>query len=180
MHISVNKPIKTKASAHEISKPCVFTIYFLVGIIPWVIFWFFAKTRFSILLFYNNLFYIPAIMGIVIIAANLITWLCCSTYEDYLTEVKAIGFVERNASRVVLAASVVFLAGQALPKEIELPHAFTYYSVFAMISSVIALVLIWMPSKKVRWLVTLRHIKTVSFSYAVSFFIAALLSWLLV
>lgn len=180
MHISVHKPIQTTASPREISKTCIFTIYLFVGIIPWIIFWTFARAAFCPLLFYSNLFYVPSAIGIGILAANLIIWLRYPTCEDYPTEAKSIGFVERNASRVVIATSVVFLAGQAFPGEIELPHAFTYYSVFALISSVIALVLIWMPSKKVRWLVTLRHIKTVSFSYAVSFFIAALMSWLLI
>lgn len=179
MRVIKHRRLQPMPSGGEISKTCIFTVYFVIGIIPWIIFWIYVKARLSELLFYNKFFYVPVILGIVILIANLITWLCCSTYEDYRTEVQVIEFVERNASHIIIAISVVFLAIQVLPKEIKLPSAFTYYSVFALTLSVIPLILVWMPSKKVHWLVILRHIKTIPYSYAISFFIAALGAWIL-
>lgn len=126
---------------------------------------------------YSWFFLIPFGVCVFYLISNAWIWRKPRSYESYKTEVDIILFVERNASILALAISMLILFTGAGVVGIEAPPAFIWYLFLALTFTICGVLpLYWIPSKEVEDLVRLRHIKTVPLFYAISFFLAGFLS----
>lgn len=131
------------------------------------------------------LLWFPFVSCFVILIANALLWVAAPSYENYEVEVPVIQFVERNAAHVVTAITgsiLIAVAISAIKSQAPIPKEFILFQAAAFICAVVGVLpLYWIPSKKVHWLVILRHLKTVPFSYAIVLFLTGLvilLHWL--
>jgi len=169
-----------KDADKEIARYIVVVIYG-IGIILWIAGWYLLglSDKFSS----DSLFLIPFFLCILIMCLNLVIWMFSPKYkDDYKTEVRVAEFVDRDASYIVLAISVVILLvksisqgdQQTIPILLKDFYIFHFLALAFLIIGVLPLY--WIPSDKISWLIILRHIKTVPYSYAVSLFLAGLIS----
>lgn len=164
----------------------ILAVIYGIGIILWIAgwiagwYWFGSSDKFSS----YRLFLIPFILCIVILFLNLRIWWSYPKYTDeykYKTELRVAEFVDRDASYIVLAISVIILVvnsiSQGDQQTIPILRQFYIFQFLALASLIIGVLpFYWIPSDKISWLIILRHIKTVPYSYAVSFFLAGLIS----
>ncbi len=127
-------------------------------------------------------------LGLAVLIINLYLWWTPNQYGDYHTEVGVIEFVERNSSWLLIAggafltASAFFLIRPS-PRPRLASEGLSAILVFESLSLFFLLfvvMLYWIPYQ--RWpknLALLRHIKTLPFTYGVSFFAAAFIALLL-
>jgi len=131
---------------------------------------------------------IPMALGLAVLGINLYLWRTPSQYGDYQTEVGVIAFVERNASWLLIAggafltASAFFLIRPKEPPKLasEGLQAILVFESLSLFFLLFVVMLYWTPYQQ--WpknLVLLRHIKTIPFTYGVSFFTAAFIALLL-
>jgi hypothetical protein len=132
---------------------------------------------------------IPGFIGSLVLGVNLCLWWRPKGFTTYKTEVRVIEFVERNsswflvASGTLLTAASLFLTRPTLDmaaKLGELPvlakQGLVAVVVFESVSLFwlfLVVSLYWVPPDP-KELVFLRHLKTLPFSYGVSFFAAAI------
>ena len=150
---------------------------YIVGIlglgIGWAVVWF---TDLKSGYFYSGWFFAPLIICFLILFINLLIWWKPRSYKEYVQEVKIIEFVERNAGCLILAITVAIIAIQVFMGEKGILASVINYQLWALIFAILTLALIWIPSDRPDWLVRLRHIKTIFFSYAISLFIAGIIA----
>lgn len=157
----------------------IFLIY-MIGCGLWPIIWYNCN-GFKIM---NQiqLLWVPFLSPFVILLSNLFLWRGVVGYKDYMVELTAIEFVERNSSYVSSAIYGVIVMASAIlavKNTIFLPKEFIIFESLAFIFVVVGTFpLYWIPAKKVRWLVLLRHLKTVPFTYSIAFFLSGLLTLL--
>ena len=171
--------MNNKDEDEEIAKYKMVVIYG-IGIILWIAGWYLfgLSDKFSS----DSLFLIPFFLCILIMCLNLLIWMFSSKYKgNYKTELRVAGFVDRDASYIILAISVVILVVQSISQgdqqTIPILRDFYIFQFLALASLIIGVLpLYWIPSDKISWLIILRHIKTVPYSYAVSLFLAGLIS----
>lgn len=159
------------------------TLIYALGCIFWFATWYFIG-GYSIM---NNLtvLWFPFVFCIIVLISNALLWAVAPSYKSYEEELSVIQFVERHAGVVVTAITASIFIGfaiSAIKTQAPLPEAFILFQSAAFISAFGGVLpLFWIPSNKVHWLVMLRHIKTVPFSFAISLFLGGLiilLGWL--
>ena len=115
----------------------------------------------------------------IVLLINLILQLAEKTYvpHDYDREEKVYEYVERNTYYLILAITIFLListgGNSGLFKTTNINFKLIVYSqASAIMFCIFIIALYWMPTKegKEHWLVGLRHIKTVLFTYALSLF----------
>jgi hypothetical protein len=121
--------------------------------------------------------FLPILLCLIILGINWWIWREPCSYEKYAQEVKIIEFVERNAGWLILAITVVMIVLQPLIRKKGIQGQVINYQLWALIFAILTLALIWVPSNRPDWLVRLRHIKTIFFSYAISLFIAGIIAF---
>lgn len=131
-------------------------------------------------------FAIPIGIGFVVLVINLFLWWNPRDYADYKTEVVVIEFVERNASWFLIAsgafltAASFFLTRPPGTSPMLPPPPLARQGLIAVLgfesASLLLLLFVvllyWIPPDPKR-LARLRHLKTLPFTYSVSFFAAA-------
>ena len=157
---------------------------YIIGAVVWILWWVCAflfpgfRSGFKSESFRGKICrLLPILVCLAILGANWWFWKKPCSYEDYAQEVKIIEFVERNAGWLILAITVVIIALQPLVKEKGIRGQVINYQLWALIFAILTLALIWIPSNRPDWLVWLRHIKTIFFSYAISWFIAGIIAF---
>jgi len=161
---------------------------YLTGMGVWVAGWFFlvlVDRAWTLNLFggpkYWPLFLLPFTFGIVSLGVNAYLSRNQSLSSTYETEQKMIESVERNSSWFLLGSSGIFawatLARQSLGITSSAVPFIIYISASLIFLSPVIL-LFWIPHPEPRNLGRLRHWKTIPFTYAVSFFTAAVLTLL--
>ncbi len=161
---------------------------YLAGTALWLYIWLFlvwVELHWRLNLFggsYWPVFVLPVLYAVVTLLVNA-RLSRNQTPAPYETEIEVIEFVERNSSWFLVGSSAVF-AWAALAKDIlhlTFPlKPFVIYITLSMMLLCIPILLYWVPyERKPRNLIRLRHWKTVPFTFAVSFFSAAVLTLLL-
>lgn len=167
---------------------------YLAGLFLWIAIWLWiigwigpqslAQTILPAYAGNKGLLAIPVGMGLVVLLINLCLWWAPKGYAGYETEVKVIEFVERNAGWFLIASGAFLTAASFFltrpPGALLTPPllareglvailAFESASLFCLLFVVS---LYWTPPNP-KSLARLRHLKTVPFTYGVSFFAAA-------
>ena len=166
-------------------KKILISVY-LLGIIGWCLTWFFVDGfQYSSKIY---LLWFPFIACIVILVVNLLLWKDIDKVDDpdnYDKELQKIQYVERNAAHMVTSITGVLLiatAISAIKSNSPIPSEAILFESLAFICAVVGVLpKYWIPSRKPYWLVILRHLKTVPFTYAISLFLGGLiilLNWL--
>lgn len=131
---------------------------------------------------YKSLLAFPIFIGCFVLGANLWLWRHPERYASYETEVTIIEFVERNsgwfliASGTFLIAAASFLNRPGSTASLSFP-AVLFFESLSLFLLLFVVSLYWIPYRPApKNLALLRHIKTVPFTYSVSFFAAALLA----
>lgn len=171
--------MNNKDADKEIDRYKMVVIYG-IGIFLWIAGWYLFgwSDKFSS----DSLFLIPFFLCILIMCLNLLIWMLYPKYKHgYETELRVAEFVDRDASYIVLAISVVILVVKSISQgdqqTIPILRDFYIFQFMALASLIIGVLpLYWIPPDKISWLIILRHIKTVPYSYAVSLFLAGLIS----
>jgi len=158
-----------------------------IGITAWVLAWInlaiiFGGPDLIYLKDLINWFYVVAfIIGLLPLMSNLFHWWTKQEYQNYITEVKIIEFVERNANYLILALTAICFLSQAITttKQIALSMEFILFISLSFIFLIgFVLPLIWaQPSNNnSKELVFLRHFKTVFYTYALGCTCGAVIS----
>ena len=160
----------------------IFLIYSL-GCGVWFIVWYFLDGYG--LMSNTFLLWFPFIACLIILIANMLLWKSIERNEDcenYDKELQKIQYVERNAAHMVTAITGVLIiaaAISAMKGNTPIPKDVIMFESTAFICSVVGVLpKYWIPSKKSHWMVVLRHLKTVPFTYAISLFLSGLLTLL--
>ena len=157
----------------------ILTIY-ISGIILWGILWIPAG-GYS-LMTASPLLWFPYVAAIVILLINMFLWSDpdrdaeCDNYEKELAKIQ---YLERNAAHMVTAitgALIIAAAISAIKENAPVPGDVILFESAAFICAVVGVLpKYWIPSKKGEWMMILRHLKTVPFTWAISLFLAGLL-----
>ena len=120
-----------------------------------------------------------AVVGVALLS-NLVLWKKGSAYSSSESELKIIDVLERHASFFLIGSSAVFVFASLSIRDLGLKFsvsAFIIYETLSLICLSTVLLLYWIPAEsKPENLVLLRHLKTIPFTFAVSFFLAALMT----
>jgi hypothetical protein len=114
-----------------------------------------------------------SIFCVCILLANMMQqlWWEPEMSHDYSTTVHIYEFVERNTYYLLIA--ITFFISILNKPEFAHDHIIVYSQACSMLFSVLVIALVWMPTdpgKEYR-LVHLKHLKTVFYTYALSFFL---------
>lgn len=163
----------------------IITVY-SVGLALWFLIWFLVG-GFN-LSYQNGLLWIPFLSCIMILALNLLLWTNLEVVHDcekYDKELEKLQYVERNAAHMVNAITGLLLIAAAISvmkQNAFIPKGVIIFESIAFVCAVVGVLpKYWIPSQKPFWLIILRHMKTVPFTYAISLFLGGLiilLSWL--
>lgn len=168
-------------------------IIYILGIIGWCVLWgllYNFNNSYNLNLFGStknwHWFLFPIILGFFTLIIN--AYLSRNhNYATYEIEVKIIEIVERNASWFLVGSSAIFTWASLAKTALDLSFAITPFVIYVALSIIFlcfVILLYWTPyqsngnnenSESAKNLGRLRHCKTVPFTYAVSFFSAALL-----
>ena len=185
------------ANEKEKDKKFILAVY-LAGFIAWLVIWFSlgyiesitnlglfgSRGNFVILLIFLAA---PVGVGALALVSNLILLRGGSFSAEYENEVKAIDFVERHASFFLVGSSAVFFFASFSFRDLGLRFsfpAFVIYETLSLICLSTVLLLYWFPHERdtaknervaAQRLARMRHVKTIPFAFAVSFFLAALM-----
>ena len=158
------------------------------GIIFWVFLWVYlimANNYWKFDLFGGMmwpLFSFPFLLGIFTLLVN--GFLARSeVFSSYATELAVIEFVERNSSWFLVGSASIFAWASLAKGSLGLAFALTPFLIYVTLSLLLlsfSILLYWNPydPKEAGDLGRLRHWKTIPFTYAVSFFTAAILTLL--
>jgi len=167
---------KNKIETQSKLRRSVFLIYFL-GCCLWLAIWYFVGGY--EFMSQNLLFWFPFLSCLFILISIISFWRVAISYEKYEVELRLIETVEKHAAHMVTAISTVLIiaaAISAIKGQALLPKEFILFESMAFICAVVGVLpLYWIPSQNVHWLVMLRHLKTVPFTYSISLFLAGLL-----
>lgn len=158
-------------------------IIYLLGIILWVFVWYLIDG------FYlsgeTKLLWFPFIACIFILITNLFLWKNLEDVHDcdqYENELNKLQYVERNAAHLVTAITGLLLIAAAisdLKGNASIPKSSTMFESIAFICAVVGVLpKYWIPSKKSTWLIMLRHLKTLPYTYSVALFLGGLITLL--
>ena len=156
-------------------------LIYLVGIVLWLVFWRvlvgFKRTR------KNRLLYLPLLGCVLVLLINM-GMASIAEVPEYGIEVGIYGFVERNAITVAtftlgIAVFVVLTfdkTASLLDREESREFLLLVFSSFVL-SLLGVLPLYWVP-QVYGWLTTLRHLKTVPYTYSLFILAAAMVIYL--
>lgn len=175
MHNNGSIPIPNKTG--------VYLIYIL-GCLFWIPLWFLIISINEM----QPLLWIPFIACFVILTFNTLLWYKNDDGEElsnYKKQLSKMQLIEKNAAHMVTAITGFLLIAAAISEmkiDAIIPKDAIMFASAALIFAVVGVLpKYWVPKNRGYWLVILRHLKTVPYTYAISLFLAGLLvllNWL--
>ena len=173
--------MKNKERLRKISKRRnIFMIYSL-GCVLWFIAWYLIEGY--DIMNQNKLIWVPFVSCLIILLSNMFLWRTIEDHEyatSYKKELIKIQYVEKNAAHMVTAITGVLIIAAAvsvMKDNASIPGEVIKFESAAFICAVVGVLpKYWVPSTQGHWLEVLRHVKTVPFTFSISFFLGGLLS----
>jgi len=166
------------------------TLVYLMGIFGWIAIWeiiagiqLFATANLG--LFGSGGHWFIFLLPPQTVALTTLFWNAYVSWKHakqakYQTELGVIELVEKNAGLFLVGSSAIFVFASFAIRDLRLPVSFSGFIIYETLSLIFlsfVLLLHWIPDPdKPLDLARLRHFKSVPFTYAVSFFLAALMT----